>query len=141
MAEDKPVHLQVEDLMNSWNPPTKDNSLESLVGVPVEKGDGSATAHVRDPRLDHDRNAGRDDLDAQKFGSEFKDDGDDDRLSPDDYADAGKKALQAEVDARNEGRSDEDKISRSGSKSDLVERLEEDDKSNSADDGDGDDAE
>ncbi len=57
---------------------------------------------------------------------EVEHDEDDDDYSM-TYADMKKSELVSEIEDRNEGRDEEDKISATGLKSDLIDRLEEDD--------------
>jgi hypothetical protein len=122
-----PVHEEVAALLASWNPPPVDNAIEILVGVPPEPGDVAATAHVRDPLLDHDRNPALDSVDA---ASMYADDGDDaDESDVEDYTgdEWDHAALKAEIDDRNEDRDSDDALSKGGSSDDLRERLIEDD--------------
>lgn len=121
---EKSVAEQVQDLRESWNPAPVDNTLERVVGVRPDEGDTRATGHVRDAALDHPQNPGRDDLDG---GRMYQDDGDDeDDVS---YDDMTKDELKAEIDSRNEGRDEDDHLSKAGNKQDLIDRLVEDDES------------
>ena len=133
MAEEKPVHEQVADLLATWNPPPSDNPLAPILGQPVPDGDGRATNAVRSEDLDHPRNAGSDQIDAERM---FADDGDratvgedDDEAdeSEDTYDDMTVTELKAEIESRNEDRDEDDHLSKTGNKAELVARLEEDD--------------
>lgn len=122
MAEEKDVATQVAEIRESWNPAPVDNAIDMLVGKPTERGDVAATAHVRNPKMDHDRNPARDSVDAQRV---FGDDGDD--SGDKEYADMTKSELKEEIERRNASRSDDDHLSKSGNKDELIAVLEEDD--------------
>lgn len=109
MAE-KPVHEQVQDLLNSWNKPPEDHSLERIVGVPTGEADTAATAHVP----------------MEELNKGFRDDGDDDS-GGDTYEDMTIAELKEEIDSRNADRDEEDHLSKTGNKAELIERLEADD--------------
>jgi hypothetical protein len=132
MAEEKPVHEQVQDLLASWNTPPNAHDMERLVGGSVPDGDGRATAAVRPEDMDHDRNPGRDDVDAERM---FQDDGGDDDdavtedVSYDDMTNDELKDLLRERDLPVSGKHDE-----------LVARLQEDDESEDDESEDDDDA-
>lgn len=124
MAE-KPVHEQVQELLNKWNKPPEDVALSRLVGVPTEPGDTRATAHVRDATLDHAQNPGDSKVDA---GRMYADDGDsglpevptDDDGNP-QYDELKNADLKQHLEARG--------LPVSGKHDELVQRLEEDDES------------
>ncbi len=133
MADEKPVHEQVQDLLNSWNPPAESNRLQTLIGVPTDEASVAATAHVRHPGLDHDKNPASDGVDAASLFADDADDGaglpevpTDDDGNP-DYDSMKNADLQEHLRARD--------LPVSGNHSELVSRLEEDD----ADDGDDED--
>lgn len=117
MAEEKPVHEQVQDLLSRWNAPAEDHSLERVVGVQVEEGDTRATSHVPMEELN------------RGFHDDGDDEGEDDGLPPVEYDEDGnalwddlKNAdLKEHLAARD--------LPVSGNHAELVERLEEDDAS------------
>jgi hypothetical protein len=143
MAE-KTVAEQVQELTERWNPPPTDHTLERLVGVHTQPGDVAATGHVDHAELN--RAFTSDSVDAQRL-QEFTDDGDDEkaaRKAAKKAAKAAKKAqqgsdegdgydamngdaLKAEIDARNEGREDDARLSKGGKVDELRQRLREDD--------------
>lgn len=124
------VAAAVQELNDTWNPPADDGSMQYLIGVPREEGDGRATASPTDPIMQHPRNPARDDVDAQRLQDFTDDAGDDSDDSVEDYSgdEWSKTALQEEIDNRNADQDDEDlHISRSGNKDELRDRLIEDD--------------
>ena len=115
---DKPVYEEVQEHLTRWNAPPEDYSLERLVGGHPEEGDTRATTHV--PH--EDLNAGA-----------FTDDGDDDG---DDSSDAGidpriplesltNEELKQRIDEINADLPEDERLSKSGNKADLVTRIEE----------------
>lgn len=118
MADEKPVHEQVSDLLNRWNEAPVDNAVEQLVGGAPPEGDTRATTHVRRPEMDHDQNPGLDSIDA---GRMFADDGDDgvDLVHGDDLDDLSKADLQEQAEARD--------LSTSGTKDEIKARIVEHD--------------
>jgi hypothetical protein len=125
MAEEKPVHEQVADLLSKWNAPPNAHDMERLLGQPVPEGDTRATAAVRPGDMDHDRNPGDSGTDASRM---FADDGDDEDdesedVSYDDLTNDELKELLRERDLPVSGKHDE-----------LVARLQESDESDDEDD-------
>lgn len=112
MTEEKPVHEQVQDLLNRWNPPATEHGMERLIGATPEPGDGRATVAI-----DPDPNQGTytDDGDDPDEGD---DDGDDEG---DNYEDLNKDDLKAALAERD--------LPTSGTKDELIARLREDDDS------------
>ena len=136
MANEKSVAEQVADLRAKWNPPPQSNRMDALLGERVPAGDGRATASVRQPAMDHPRNPGDDSIDAARL---YTDDGSDDEDTGTDYSDMNKNELKAEIDRRNADRDEDDHLSKSGNKDDLIARLEEDDAAADEDDEDEED--
>lgn len=132
MAEEKPVHEQVQDLLQGWNPAPTDDALQMLVGGTPPEGDTRATTHVRRTELDHDRNPGRDDIDAQRLGA-YTDDGDDNSLVyGDDLDDLSKSDLQTQAEARD--------LSTSGTKDEIKARIVDHDESDDDEDDEDDES-
>lgn len=127
-TEEKPVHEQVQDLLESWNPAPTEGGLAYLIGDQADR---------RDPVMDHDRNFGRSDIDAERMGA-YDDDADDDE-SDDGLDDMNIKELRKEVDKRNEGLDEEDHLSKGGSADEIRERLRAFDNGDSEDDDSEDD--
>lgn len=61
---------------------------------------------------------------AQMRAEQAVDEDDEDRLGPDDYADATNDDLRTEIVRRNEDRPDDDQLSLGGKKADLIAELE-----------------
>lgn len=123
MTEEKPVHEQVQDLLASWNKPSTDDGISRLVGDAQ-----------RDSVNDHNRNPALDSLDAERMFADDGDDLDDDEDDEQSYDDMTKKELQAEIDNRNADRDEDEHLSKSGKKDDLIARLQEDDAEESDED-------
>lgn len=115
----------VEEIMGRWNPPPTEHVMERLIGTNPPEGDTRATASVRDERLDHDRNPGRDDIDAARLAYQDDGDGDGDGESA-DYSEMTNDELKDELERRG--------LTKSGNKDELIARLEEDDESDDDDD-------
>lgn len=114
MAEEKPVHEQVQDLLQSWNPAPEDNALSRLVG---DQGDN------RPAEMDHGRNPGLSGVDAERM---FADDGEDDDEGDDGLDDLNIKELRTRVDEVNADlENEEDHLSKGGSADDIRDRLRE----------------
>lgn len=120
----KPVYERVKELQNKWNKPVHDNSVERFTGRPAAKGDTRATGHVEMSELDTDQNPGRDDVDAAQL---YQDDGDTANETS-NYEDYTKDELKEALSERD--------LPVSGSKSDLIARLEESDAERSEEDDD-----
>jgi hypothetical protein len=117
------VSAQVQSLLDTWNPPADDGSMQYLIGVPREQGDGRATASPTDPNLQHPLNPAMKG-DAQRVNNPFTDDADED-YSGKEWS---KDALKEEVERRNSEMDDEDNhLAVSGTKDELRERLVADD--------------
>lgn len=104
MAEEKPVHEQVQDLLESWNKPAESTRLDRLIGENPPPGDTRATAAVNPA---------------------FTDDGDVEKVYGDDLDDLDKSALQAQAEARG--------LAKSGNMAEIRERIDEHDESDDDD--------
>lgn len=124
MADEKTVAEQVQDIMQTWNPPPTDHTLERVVGVPTDPADVAATAHVPMEELNAHISPSDSGVDAQRL---YADDGDDDGLpevpldedGDPDYDSMKNDDLKEHLKARG--------LPVSGNHDDLVARLEEDD--------------
>jgi hypothetical protein len=118
---------EVQDLLNGWNAPPSDKSLERLVGENPPEGDGRATAAMNQPA--EGLNPFSDKVDAQRLHA-YTDDGDsaggDGEVA---YEDKTNDELRDELEKRG--------LSKSGNKQELINRLEEDDASEDDEDDDG----
>lgn len=136
MADEKPVDEQVRDLLESWNPAPTSDFLARVVGQPVPVGDTRATNAGYPEGADHSRNFANSKIDAERMFADDvveDDEGDDEAL---DYSDMTKAELQDEIERRNADRDEDDHLSKSGNKAELVARLEEDDESDESEDDD-----
>lgn len=131
MPDVEDVAGQVQELLDSWNPPPTDGMMQNLIGVPrPDEAHVQATNSPDDPYLKHRLNPADDSVDAQRINT-FADDADDGAAGgAEDYSgdEWSKVALQEEIDSRNADVEDEDNhLSRSGNKDELRDRLIEDD--------------
>lgn len=129
MADEKPVDEQVRDLLDGWNPAPTSDFLARVVGQPVPVGDTRATNAGRPEGADHPRNFANSKVDAERMFTDDVNDGDgvDDEADEVSYDDMTKSELKDEIDRRNADRDEDDHLSKSGNKADLVARLEDDD--------------
>ena len=130
-TNDYDVSVEKQKLLDSWNPPPEDHSLELLVGVPPEPGSVAATATV--PMEEHNKHItpGASEVDAQRL-QEFIDDGDDGEAEK-DLDDMDKAELKDAAERRG--------LAKSGSKGDLKDRIREHDAAQTGDDEDDEDDE
>jgi hypothetical protein len=119
MAEEKPVHEQVDELTASWNPPPEDKAFERIVGVPVVAGDTRATGHTPMEELNSHMNPGDDSVDAQRQYADDADEGDEGAGDEDTYEDMNVPELKDVLKRRD--------LPVSGTKQELIDRLREDD--------------
>lgn len=129
----------VEEIRARWNTPPTSGGVARVIGQPSPEGDTRASAALnpdapdsskRDQSLPEDVKT----LTVNPETGQPVDTGD----TQDKYTDMDMAALRDEADARNEGRGDDDKISKGGSADDLRARLREDDLLNGGDAGSGD---
>lgn len=121
---------QALDLQAAWNPPATDNALAYAIGVERHESDTRAT--VSTDYSEHNRgiSPSDDSVDASRL-SEFRDDLDEDDEDGEVVEiseDLDKKVLQEEAEKRG--------LAKSGSKKDLVARIEEFDAEQAEDDED-----
>lgn len=110
MAEEKPVHEQVQELLDRWNKPEESGGVVRAIGETPPAGDTRATAAINPPMPEGD--------------SAFSDDADDRWMYGEELEDLDKAGLVDQAERRG--------LSTGGTKADLMDRI------NDHDDADGD---
>lgn len=114
------VAAERDRLLKSWNPPAEDHGIERVVGVPTDPADVAATGHTPMAELNKHVNPASDSVDAARLNEYGDDLSDTEDVS---YEDMTNDDLRAELEKRG--------LPKSGNKQEMVERLEEDDESDS----------